>query len=237
MGSVADLNGKVIAFHDGSSLVTGSLILEKLGIKPAKVVEMLMYEAAKRIGRGEVDAVICVTGKPFGGLDRLLALNDGLRLVPIEFSEALQQSYLPARLTDKDYPGLLEPGQSIDTVAVGSLLAVFNWNSKTDRYWKLHKFVNAFFQNFDKVIARAGRHPKWSEVNLAARLSGWQRFKPAAEWLAANRKSLATREKLKAAFEEFQNKWAPNGSPTPMTPSKREELFSQFVKWRQNVGH
>ncbi|MGI9384998.1 MAG: TAXI family TRAP transporter solute-binding subunit [Methyloligellaceae bacterium] len=233
--SVSDLKGKVVAFHDASSLVSGSLILAKLGLKPAKSVKMPLHAAAVRIRRGEVDAVICVTGKPFGDLERLLKRNADLRLVPIDYSEALQQSYLPASLTDEDYPGLIEPGNTIQTVAVGSVLAVFNWSKKTDRYWRLYRFVNAFFSNFDKVIAQTERHPKWSEVNLAARLPGWKRFKPAADWLAANRKSIATRRKLKAAFEKFLKNLAPKDGSKQLTPSQREELFSQFVRWRENV--
>lgn len=233
--SVSDLKGKVVAFHDASSLVSGSLVLDKLRIKPAKSVKMTMHEAAVRIGRGEVDAVICVTGKPFSGLDRLLRLNADLRLVPIDYAEALEKSYFPASLTDQDYPGLVQPGEPIETVAVGTVLAVYNWRPKTERYWKLHKFVNALFSNFDKVVSRSDRHPKWNEVNLAARLPGWQRFKPAANWLAKNRKSVATRQKLKAAFEKFLKNIAPNDSPKQLTPSQREELFSQFVRWQQGV--
>lgn len=234
--SISELEGKVVAVHDGSALVSGSLIFDKLGVKPAKWVEMPMQEAAARIRRGEVDAVICVTGKPISGFDRLLKLNADLRLVPIKYAEALQQSYLPARLTDTDYPGLVEPGRSIETVAVGTVLAVFNWNSNKDRYRRLQKFVDAFFSKFDKVISQTGRHPKWNEVNLAARLPGWQRFKPAADWLAANRKSIAARKKLTAAVEKFRKDWGPKGSPAQMTPSKREELFSQFVKGGMSPG-
>ena len=233
--SISDLKGKVVAFHDTSSLVSGSLVLEKLGVKPAKSQKMPMHEAAVRIRRGEVDAIICVTGKPFGDLERLMKLNPKLRLVPIDYAEALQKVYLPARITDKDYPGLVEPEASVQTIAVGSVLVVFNWSNKTDRYWRLYRFVNAFFPNFDKVIAQTERHPKWSEVNLAARLPGWKRFKPASEWLAKNRKSISTRRKLKAAFEKFLSNLSPNAETKQLTPSEREELFSQFVRWRDNI--
>ena len=236
IASISDLKGKVVAFHDKSSLVSGSLVLEALGVKPARSETMPMHEAAVRIGRGEVDAVICVTGKPFGDLERLMKLNPKLRLIPVDYDEALQKVYLPARFTDKDYPGLVEPGTTVQTVAVGSVLAVFNWSNKTDRYWRLYRFVNAFFPNFDKVIAQTERHPKWSEVNLAARLPGWKRFKPAAEWIAKNRKSISTREKLKAAFDKFLTNLAPtNSDAKPLTPREREELFSQFVRWRDNA--
>ena len=109
--SIHDLKGKVVAFHGAGSQASGRLLLDQLKIKPAKSIEMPMYEAALRIKSGEVHAILCVTGKPFGGLDRLLKLNSELRLVPIEYAEPLQQVYLPATLTAEDYPGLAEPGQ------------------------------------------------------------------------------------------------------------------------------
>ncbi|MGI9381538.1 MAG: TAXI family TRAP transporter solute-binding subunit [Methyloligellaceae bacterium] len=231
--SVQDLKGKVVAFHGGGSLASGRLLLDSLKIKPAKSIEMPMDEAALRIKSGEVDAVLCVTGKPFGDLEHLLKLNSELRLVPIEYAEPLQQVYLPATLTAEDYPGLVAAGQSVNTVAIGAVLAVNNLPPGTDRYRRLEKFVKAFFSKFDKLAARKDRHPKWSEVNLAARLPGWQRFKPAADWLAANRKAVATQKELRAQFAEFLEAYRQKDPQTEVAP---DELFKQFVDWQKSRG-
>lgn len=234
--SIHDLKGKVVAFHGAGSQASGRLLLDNLKIKPAKSIEMSMYEAALRIKSGEVDAILCVTGKPFGGLDRLLKLNSELRLVPIEYAEPLQQVYLPATLTAEDYPGLAEPGQSVNTVAIGAVLAANNLPAGTDRHRGLEKFVKAFFSNFDKVTSRTDRHPKWNDVNLAARLPGWQRFKPAADWLAANSGPLAKKNELEVQFAKFLEMYRQKNAPAQMDPGQREELFRRFVEWQKKRG-
>jgi hypothetical protein len=44
---------------------------------------------------------------------------------------------LPAVLTSDDYPNLIEPGGRIDTIAVPTVLAAYNWPPNTERYGKL----------------------------------------------------------------------------------------------------
>ena len=51
---------------------------------------------------------------------------------------------------------------------------------KADRHRKVTGFVDAFFGNFDAFL-RPPRHPKWREVNLAARVPGWTRLRSAEE--------------------------------------------------------
>ena len=58
-------------------------------------------------------------------------------------------------------------GDAVETVAVGTVLGVYNSPKGSPRYEKLVRFVDAFFGQFDKFLAPQ-RHPKWREVNLAA---------------------------------------------------------------------
>ena len=51
--------------------------------------------------------------------------------------EPLQNDYLPATLTSKDYPNLIAEGQKVDTIAVPAVLAAYNWAPNTERYRKL----------------------------------------------------------------------------------------------------
>ena len=236
IASIDDLKGKVVAFHGSGSEASGQLLLEKLKIKPAKTIKMPMDEAALRMKSGEVHAILCLTGKPVGDADRLLRLNPALRLTPIAYADALMDSYLPAQLTAQDYPGLVKPGQPVDTIAIGAVLAVNNLAPGTPRYRRLEKFVTAFFANFDKLAASKDRHPKWSEVNLAARLPGWQRFKPAADRLAANQKAAAAQQKLMAQFAKFLETYQQKEGQGEMPPEQRDELFKQFVEWRKKLG-
>jgi hypothetical protein len=72
--------------------------------------------------------------------------------------------------------------QNVKTVAIGAVLAVYNWERQNARYSKVANFVDYFFGRFNE-FQQPGRHPKWREVSLSAVVPGWMRFDPAREWL------------------------------------------------------
>ena len=98
------------------------------------------------------------------------------------FEGEIAESYFPASFANADYPQLVDKDKPVETLAVGSLLAVFNWPENSDRYNRVQRFVDAFFSRFDEFL-QPGRHPKWKEVNLAADVPGWERVRPAQDWL------------------------------------------------------
>jgi hypothetical protein len=65
------------------------------------------------------------------------------------------------------------------------LLVSFNWPEKSERYIKVARFVDAFFSKIGE-FAKPPRHPKWKESSIIATIPGWQRFKPAEDWLLAH---------------------------------------------------
>ena len=71
----------------------------------------------------------------------------------------------------------------MSTVAVGSVMAVFAWQQGNERYAKVSRFIDAFFTKFPELL-KPPRHPKWKDVNLAAKVPGWTRFGPAQDALA-----------------------------------------------------
>ena len=109
--------------------------------------------------------------------------EDGLHFIPIEFAPELLETYFPSALTAADYPGLVEDGDQVSTLAVGAVMAVYNWPAGTDRYYKVENFVRAMFSRFDEFQQRP-RHAKWMEVSLFTDVPGWTRFPPAEEWLS-----------------------------------------------------
>ena len=181
IASAADLTGKRVETDErgtGTSL-TASVIFDALGVKPITLRDDPETAMAK-LKRGEVDALVYVTGKPA----RLFtdALGTSLHFIPIPLNPALLQSYLPTRLTHADYPGLVPDGENVETVAVGAVMAVYNWAPGSERYERLTKFVDAFFDNLPS-LQEPGRHPKWRQVSLTAQVPGWSRFRAAQEWL------------------------------------------------------
>ncbi len=144
----------------------------------------------------------------------------------------MQEDYLPATLTHEDYPGLIPEGQTVDTIAVGAVLAVFNWPPNSERYRRVAKFTEALFKNFDKFLDKP-RHPKWKEVNLAAELPGWERFGAAKELLAANtRDQAAGQDRLRQDFAKFLTNSAPQETAATMTEQRRDDLFRKFLEWQ-----
>ncbi len=224
-GSVAELTGRKVNFGvEGSgTAMTAATVFETLGID----VEPVFHDQAlaiEKIKTGEIAATVYVAGKPAKAVAEL-SQTQGLRLIPVEYAPALRDAYLPAVFTSEDYPGLVEQDAPVTTIAVGAVMAVYNWNPGGERYQKVERFVEAFFSRFEAFL-QAPRHPKWQEVNLAAQLPGWQRFPPAQNWLEQNRGTSTTR--LKVAFEQFLQS---SGQPTELSEAQKDALFSQFVKW------
>jgi hypothetical protein len=128
----------------------------------------------EKLKKGDLDAVIVVGGKPY--LSVTTFNNDGrFHLAAVDYLKPLQSDYLPATLTSKDYPNLIPDGETVDTIAVPSVLAAYNWEPNTERGRKLALFVDAFFRKFT-TLQDPPFHPKWKEVSLAAPLTGWNRL-------------------------------------------------------------
>ena len=226
INSLADLAGKKVNFSDvgsGTQLSTRD-IFERLGIK-VEEVNMGQGDALEALKRGEIAATILIAGKPAGSMVKLKA-QDGFKILPVAFDKPLQADYLPATLTADDYPGLIAPGQKVETLAVGAVLIAFNWPKNTDRYRRIQKFVDAFFPKLAE-FQKAPRHPKWREANLAAVLPGWKRFEGAEEWLR-NRDKVADRERDQ--FGTFLAQRAPRPG-APQTAEERDRLFQEFLAW------
>ena len=178
---LSDLEGKTVAVDlpNGGTFITAITVFERLGIK-AKFVYIEQRLAYEKLRKGEIDAMVAVQGVPS---KFTTTINDErFHLVPIDYAPSLQVDYLPSQLKAEDYPSLIPAGQRIDTIAVPAILAAYNWSPGTDRYRKVERFVQAFFDKF-KDFQKPPFHPKWKEVVPGAPLKGWKRFPAAQAWL------------------------------------------------------
>ena len=233
INSIEDLSGKKVNFSDvgSGSQVSNQLIFDALKIK-VQEVNMGQADGFEALKKGEIAATILIAGKPTGSFAKLKASPSEYKLIPVAYPPALQEDYLPATLTHEDYPGLIPEGQTIDTIAVGAVLAVFNWAPNSERYRRVAKFTEALFKNFDKFLEKP-RHPKWKEVNLAAELPGWERFGAAKELLVANnRDQAAGQDRLRQDFARFLTNSAPQETAATMTEQRRDDLFRKFLEWQ-----
>ena len=228
--SIEQLAGKTVNFSDigsGTQLSTRD-IFRRLKI-PAQEVNMGQADAFEKLKSGEVAATVLIAGKPAGAMAKLKAA-EGFRFLPIPFSKPLQDDYLPAALTNADYPGMVPSGDGVETVAVSAVLIAYNWPKGSDRYRRLEKFVQQFFPRIAE-FQKAPRHPKWRETNLAATLPGWTRFAPADEWLQRHRPAPASSQPVAANRDSFREFMATRGAGAK--PEERERLFQEFLKWSQ----
>src|SRR5215472_17565265 len=180
--SIEDLRGKKVSFGPAGSAssLTGTIVFQRLGVQ----VEQVLYDnptALQKLKTGELAALVRVIGRPIDFFAKIPA-NSGLHFVPIPFSKTFADYYTLGELTNKEYPNLVPEGQPIDTLAVPAVLAVFNWQKRTDRYRRVERFVERLFTNWDK-FREPPRHPKWRDVNLAATVPGWNRWSVAEEML------------------------------------------------------
>jgi uncharacterized protein len=229
INSIQDLDGKKVNFSDiGSGTQFSSrLIFEAFGIKPIEL-NMGQSDGYLKVKSGEIAATILIAGKPTGAFAKF-TLDPGMKLLPVPYAEALEADYFPATLEHDDYPSLVPKGQKIDTVAVGAVLAVYNWPKDTDRYRRVAKFTAAFFSQFPDLL-KAPRHSKWKETNLAAQLTGWRRFSAAQELLD---RSSQPSSAAGVTISPQPARQQPNPTP-PANASEQEKLmFQQFLEWRR----
>ena len=85
-------------------------------------------------------------------------------------------------MTSADYPDLIPQGQEVQTIAVPTILAAFNWPKASDRYKRVARLTDNLFSRLGKLQG-PGFHPKWKDVNLNAKVPGLERFPAAQEWL------------------------------------------------------
>jgi hypothetical protein len=113
----------------------------------------------------------------------------------------------------------------VDTLAVPVVLAVYNWPKNSDRYRRVERFVQYYFERFDK-LKQPSFHPKWKEINLAARVPGWNRYPAAEEALAATNDGGTTRQ-------ASSNEAAANPARADASALEKSPLFEEFLEWRQ----
>ncbi|MDO9707676.1 TAXI family TRAP transporter solute-binding subunit [Paracraurococcus lichenis] len=176
---IEDLAGKPVNVdvRGSGTAMTASLLFDTLGLRVEPRHDP-QDTALEKLRQGQIAALVYVAGKParlFNGIPA----DSGLHLLPVPATPALLETYLPAEFRRVDYPALVAEGATIETIAVGAVMAVYAWPVGTERHRKVARFVEAFTAKFPAFL-QPPRHPKWREVNLAAQVPGWTRFAPAA---------------------------------------------------------
>ena len=125
--TLEDLAGKKVSFNTVGSAanLTGGILFDRLHINAEKVF-VNNSVALEKMRTGEIAGVVHVTGKPTDLFTKFKP-EPGFHFLPVPYTPNLQDYYIPTELTSKDYANLLQPGETVDTIAVPQVLAVYNW--------------------------------------------------------------------------------------------------------------
>jgi TRAP-type uncharacterized transport system substrate-binding protein len=229
IGSLGDLAGKVVNFntHGTAAAYSGPIVFKALGID-VKATFIPHGVAMGKMKQGpEVAATFWISSKPLAPFLKG-SFPEGFKFLPIEYTDKLEY-YAPAYLEHADYPALIPKGQQIATISVPAVLAVYDWPRNTERYRRLERVVEYLFDRFEKLQKEPGYHEKWKDVNLAATVPGWQRFKPLQDRL----------DKVAAAaprtIDPVQLR-SQAARAAPQDAAEQERLFRQFLEWNRKQG-
>ncbi len=225
INSIEDLRGKKVNFNTVGSAAnyTGGIVFDRLGLDVERTYlnNAIAIESMKK---GEIAAIVHVVGKP-NSLFSSIKPEPGFKFLSMEFSEKFEDYYVPAELTNADYPNLIPKGQPVSTISVMALLAVFNWNPNVngDRYRRCVRFIEYLFERFDR-LRQPPYQPKWKEMNIAGTIPGWTRFPAAQELL--DKAHATTTSSIDTSMARTQAAKA-----APLDPAEQDRLFRQFLEW------
>jgi TRAP transporter TAXI family solute receptor len=235
--SLKDLEGKTVSLgtKGAGQTVTGPIVFNRLGIKVdfQFMNNSIAYEKMKT---GEIAALVHQGGKPNEFLTNMKA-DTGFHLLSIPYGDNFADYYVPATVTSKDYPNLVKEGDNITTIGNLVVLAVYNWPANTDRHRRVERFIEYFFERFDKLKGPAF-HPKWKEINLAGTVPGWTRY-PVAERMVAR---LTAEDRVKQRLGSATQETAATGprsagvSATGREAAEEQRLFDEFLEWKKSGG-
>lgn len=227
--TIEDLRGKKVVFGSPGTAptLTGPIVFQRLGIS---VQPVFVDHAAglRMLMAGEVAGLVGAASRPVEFWQKIPP-NAGLRLLPVPLSKALADLYVVGELTSADYPNLIPQGQQVDTIAVPSVLAVYNWPKNSDRYRRLERFVQYLFNRWDR-LTQPPFHPRWRDVNLAATVPGWTRFAASDDMLQHVAQAVPDQP---PSFQDFQTYLNQQVRAAPRNEAEREAMFRQFMTWRQ----
>src|ERR1700736_322128 len=240
--SIDDLRGKKVNFglHDSGTYTTATAVFKAFGIEP-DATNVPHPLALDKLRRGEISALVYAATKP-SRLFQDIRPDENLHFLTI--TSNLLSNYTTTTINSNDYPELVSKDTPVNTVAVGTVLLAYNWPTKSERYQRVNRFVQAFLSHLNEIKAR---RPKWHDFDISASVSGWTRFPAAEQWLkkagltpepdkatAQGQVPLAPKEReaLFRKFAAYQRTLKPEQAALHLDPTRREALFRDFAEYR-----
>jgi TRAP-type uncharacterized transport system substrate-binding protein len=200
--TLKDLDGKTVSLgtKGGSATTTGPIVFDRLGVRP-NLVYVNNTVAVEKMRTGEIAAIVSTGGKP-NDLFVKLKPEPGFHFLPIHYDQTFADYYVPCPLSPDDYPQLIPAGQTVETLCMQAVLAVYNFPKGSDRARRVGRFIDYYFDRFER-LKQPSFHPKWHDVNLAAKVPGWNRYWQAEEKLAATSSAAAGQSETAAGRDSL----------------------------------
>lgn len=228
--SLQDLEGKTVGFHTKGAgpTITGPILFERLGIKvnPVHINNAIVLE--NQMKTGEIAAVLHTVGKP-NDLFTKYKPEPGFHFLPVEYTDKFADYYVPSTLGHEDYPNLFKPGEKVETLGIPVVLAVYNWPKSSDRFRRVERFIQGYFAKFER-LKKPPFHPKWKEINLAAKVPGWNRYFVAEELLGNVASNQGVPQEPPSSVDPAYAR-VQAARAAPADQAEQERLFQRFLEW------
>jgi uncharacterized protein len=228
--TLQDLNGKRVFAERSIGLPAARIIFQRMGIQADIDSQTDPDGGLQKLLNGERDAWIASVSKNAPVIKNIKNPEGKFHLLPIPYARPLQDIYLPSSFSSEEYPNLVPPGEKIDSLAVSTVLMVYNWPVDSDRYKRVARFVDALFDKMDQ-LQQPPRNPKWRDTVISADVMGLERFKAAQDWLGRARET-ATPTQTSGDAEEFRRFLAERGGRAQVSPEEATRLYNNFLRWR-----
>jgi uncharacterized protein len=172
-----------IGVFGSGTAVTSRRIIEKLHISatPRNMTNPEAIAELKKETGGAIAAAFFMGGKPINYLSELSSSQN------LHFLDVEADAYPSAEISSSDYPNLLQAGETVKTIKIGTVLAAYNWSQdRKERHDALIWFTEKLLDNMCNLKQGSGKnyHTKWAEANPFAEPRGWPRFEPAAAYVS-----------------------------------------------------
>ena len=175
------LAGKKVNFgvRGSGAELTSEIIFRQLGVEVERTFHG-DHEALELVKSGDIAAAVFVSGKPMPLLEGV-ELSDGLRLLSVPKVD-YSGSYTVSSFNQDDYPWLLDR-KDIETIAVRTAIAAYNWKPGTARFEGVRQLAERLIDNA-QALGAVGRHPKLKDLDPKADFGGWPKLPFVEEYLS-----------------------------------------------------
>lgn len=169
--SLEELRGRKVAAGQGAITARTLFGLHKVAAEVQTIDSERLAQLQTLRG---VDGIVLLGGE-VARLDLGLAALSDFHLLAIPPSPALQKVYQPARIAATEFPGLARPEGPLDTIAVSTLLAVFDWTPRHSRHANITAFIKGLFASLP-ALRQTPAGAAWRQADVKAEIVGWTRY-------------------------------------------------------------